>query len=127
MNEPQTLSILITNSLSVVCRIMAAKTLKKIVSLIDSEVESFLEEKENQYTKRKTESYEFSGFGVAISLGWEWLKINSGKICHFGRFRQFTRKTSSVGKEKVNKWEVCKYKITTIVVFDIIIQRIFPS
>ena len=126
MNETQTLSILITNSLSDVCRIMAAKTLKKIVSLIDSEVESFLEEEENQYTKRKTESYEFSGFGVAISLGWEWLKSTVGRFAT-GRFWQFTRKTSSVGKEKVNKWEVCKYKITTIVVFDIIIQRIFLS
>ena len=27
----------------------------------------------------------------------------------------------------VNKWEFCKLKITTIVVFTIMIQRIFPS
>ena len=33
----------------------------------------------------------------------------------------------SVGKDKVNKWEFCKLKITTIVVFIIMIQRIFPS
>ena len=36
-------------------------------------------------------------------------------------------KTSSVGKDKVNKWEFGKLKITTIVVFVIMIQRIFPS
>ena len=35
---------------------MAAKTLKKSVSLTDSEVQTFLEGEENQYTKRKTES-----------------------------------------------------------------------
>ena len=48
---------------------MAAKTLKKSVSLTDSDVQTFLEGEENQYTKRKTESYVFSGFGVSISLG----------------------------------------------------------
>ena len=59
------------------------------------------------------------------SAGNDW-KSTVGRFAT-GRFWQFTRKTSSVGKEKVNKWEVCKYKITTIVVFDIIIQRIFLS
>ena len=54
------------------------------------------------------------------------MKIDSWKICH-SRFWQFTWKTSSVGKDKVNKWEFCKLKITTIVVFVIMIQRIFPS
>ena len=48
---------------------MAAKTLKKSVSLTD--VQTFLEGEENQYTKRKTESYVFSGFGVGMSRGWE--------------------------------------------------------
>ena len=48
---------------------MAAKTLKKYVLLTDSEVQTLLEGEENQYTKRKTESYVFSGFGVSISLG----------------------------------------------------------
>ena len=47
---------------------MAAKTLKKSVLLTRSEVQTFLEEEENQYTKRKIESYVFSGFGVSISL-----------------------------------------------------------
>ena len=35
----------------------------------DCEVQTFLKEEENQYTKRKTESYVFSGFVVSISLG----------------------------------------------------------
>ena len=73
--------------------------------------------------KRKTESYVFSGFGVSISLGWEW-KSTTGRFAT-GRFWPFTWKTSSVGKDKVNKWEFCKLKITTIVVFIIMSQRIF--
>ena len=36
-------------------------------------------------------------------------------------------KISSVGKDKVYQWEFCKLKFTTIVVFVINIQRIFPS
>ena len=79
----------------------------------------------NQCTKRKTESYVFSGFGVGISRGWEW-KSTTGRFAT-GRFWPFTWKTSSVGKDKVNKWEFYKLKITTIVVFVIRIQRPFPS
>ena len=48
---------------------MAAKTLKNSVLLRDSDVQTFLEGEENQYTKRKAESYVFSGSGVTISLG----------------------------------------------------------
>ena len=48
---------------------MAAKTRKKSVSLTDCEVQTFLEGEGNQYTKRKTESYVFSGFGARIYLG----------------------------------------------------------
>ena len=118
-------TILITSCLSELSWIMVAKTLKKSVSLTDNEVQTFLEGEENQYTKRKTESYVFSGFGVSISLGWEW-KSTTGRFVT-GRFWPFTWKTSSVGKDKVNKWEFCKLKITTIVVFVIMIQRIFPS
>ena len=55
-----------------------------------------------------TESYVFSGFGVGIFRGLEW-------------------KSTTVGKDKVNKWEFRKLKITTIVVFVIMIQRIFSS
>ena len=46
---------------------MAAKTLEKSVSLTDSDVQTYLEGKENQNTKRKTESYVFSSFGNGIS------------------------------------------------------------
>ena len=42
-------------------------------------------------------------------------------------FKPFTWKTSSFGKDKVNKSEFCKLKITTIVVFVIVIQRISLS
>ena len=42
---------------------------KNSVSLTDNEVQTFLEDKENQYNKRKTESYVFSDFGVSISFG----------------------------------------------------------
>ena len=35
---------------------MAAKTLKNSVSLTDSDVQTFLEGEENQFTKKKTES-----------------------------------------------------------------------
>ena len=41
----------------------------KKMSLTDNEVQTFLEGEENQYTKRKTESCIFSGYGVSISLG----------------------------------------------------------
>ena len=45
---------------------MAAKTLTKSVSLTENEVQTFLEGEENPYTKRKTESSVFSGFGVLV-------------------------------------------------------------
>ena len=38
---------------------MAAKKMKKSVSLTDSDVQTFIEAEENQNTKRKTESYLF--------------------------------------------------------------------
>ena len=53
---------------------------KKSVSRIGSEVQTFLEGEENQYTKRKTESYVFSGFDVSISR--LRMKIDNWKICH---------------------------------------------
>ena len=104
---------------------MAAKTLKKYVLLTDSEVQTLLEGEENQYTERKTESYVFSGFSVSISLGWEWKSTTRRFVT--GPFLPFTWETSSVGKDKVNEWEFCKLKITTIIVFIIMTQRIFPS
>ena len=45
-------TILNTSFLSEFSRIMAAKTLKKSVSLIDNEVQTFLEGEENQHTKK---------------------------------------------------------------------------
>ena len=60
---------------------MAAETLKKSVSLTDCEVQTFLEDEGNQYTKRKTESYIFSGFGVSIFSA--EMKIENWKICHW--------------------------------------------
>ena len=42
-------------------------------------------------------------------------------------FWPFTCKTSTVDKNKVNKWEFCELKITNIVVFVIMIWCIFPS
>ena len=117
----------ITSCLLELSRIMAAKTLKNPYhwQIWGSEVQTFLEEEENQYTKGKTESCAFSGFGVSIFLGWEW-KSTTGRFAT-NRFWPFTWKTSSVGKDKVNKWEFCKLKITTIVVFVIVIQRVFLS
>ena len=61
---------------------------KNSVSLTDSEVQTFLEGEKNQYTKRKTESYAFSGFGVGISRGLE-LKSTTGRFVT-GRFWSFT-------------------------------------
>ena len=54
---------------------------KKSVSLTDSEVPTFLEGEENQYAKRKTES-----FGVSISFGWGWkLQLDNLPLADFGR------------------------------------------
>ena len=61
-------TIINTSCLSELSRIVAAKTLKKSVSLTDCVVVTYLEGEGNQYTERKTESYIFSGFGVSISL-----------------------------------------------------------
>ena len=65
----KTFTMLNTSCLSELSRIMAAKTLKKSVSLTGNDVQTFLERVENQYSKRKTETCVFSGFGVSISDG----------------------------------------------------------
>ena len=118
-------TILTTSRLSELSRIMAAKTLKNPYRWQTVRFRLFPEGEENQSTNRKTESYVFSGFGVSISLGCEWKSTTGGFAT--GRFWPFTWKTSSVGKDKFNRWEFFILKITTIVVFVIIIQRIFPS
>ena len=62
---------------------------------------------------------------------WRWpfsrlrMKIDNWKICHWPISAVYL-KDFSVGKDKVYKCK-CKWKITTIVVFVITIQRIFPS
>ena len=119
------LKILNTRRLSELSRILAAKHSCVWTSLTDNGVQTFQEGEENQYTKRKTESYVFSGFGVSISLGWEWGSTTERFATN--RFWPSTWKASSVGKDKVNKWEFCKLKITTIEVFVIMMQRIFSS
>ena len=96
---------------------------EKTVSPTDSDVQTFLEGEENQYTKTKTESYVFGGFGNGISRGWE-RKLTNSRFAT-GRFCPFTWKISFVGKGKVNKREFCKLKITLNVVFVIMIQSIF--
>ena len=77
--------------LSDLSRIVAAKTLKypyRWQTVTNCEVQTFLEGEKNQYTKRKTESYAFSGFGVGISRGLE-LKSTTGRFVT-GRFWSFT-------------------------------------
>ena len=75
---------------------------------------NFPRREENQYTNRKTESCVFSGVAVSISLVWEW-KSTTRRFAT-SRLWPFTWKTSSVGKNKFNKWEFCNLKITIIVV-----------
>ena len=76
--------------LSDLSRIVAAKTLKypyRWQTVTNCEVQTFLEGEKNQHTKRKTESYAFSGFGVGISRGIE-LKSTTGRFVT-GRFWPF--------------------------------------
>ena len=77
-------------------------------------------------TKRKTESYIFSGFGNFISRGWE--RKSSTTRFATGRFwlTWFTWKTLSVRTKSINEnffW----LEITPTVLFVITIQPIFPS
>ena len=112
-------TILNAGCLSELSRIMAAKTLKNPYRWQTVRFKLSLKGKK---TNIKT-YYVFSGFVVSISFGWEW-KSTTGRFA-ISRFWLFTWKTSSVGKDNVSKWEFCKLKITTIVVFVIMIQRIF--
>ena len=57
---------------------MAANT-EKSVLLTDGDVQTFLEGKKNQYTKRKTKRYVFSGFKNSISRGQE-RKLVTGRF-----------------------------------------------
>ena len=54
--------------------------------MTDSKVQTFVEGGENQYTKRKTEIYVFSGFGVSISFAWnENRQLEDLPLADFGR------------------------------------------
>ena len=88
-----------------------------------SDVQTFLEGRENHYTKRKTESYVFNGFGNGISRGWG-REPTTGSFAT-GQFCPCIWKISSVGKEKVSELEFCQLKITPIIVFVFIIHYIF--
>ena len=113
INEQQSLRH--SRSFVGIFRIMAAKTLKKFVSLTDSHVQTFLEGEENQTTKRKTESCLFSGFSNDISRRWE-RKSTTSRFAT-GWFWPCIWKISFVGKDQSDNWEFCTLKIRPIVCF----------
>ena len=92
-------------SIQVVCRSFwnyGGWNTKKSVSLTDCEVQTFLEDEGNQYTKRKTESYIFSGFGVSIFLGWnENRELEDLPLADFGRLLE--RLPLSVRAKSINE------------------------
>ena len=96
---------------------------KKSVSLTDNDVQTFLEGEENQNTKRKPESYVFSGFSNGISQGWEW-KLTTGRFAT-GGFWPCTWKISSAGREQFNNWKFCILKIRPIVCSCSDLTRVF--
>ena len=63
--------------------------------------------------ERKTESYVFSGFSNGIARGWERKSTTGGFAT--ARFWLCTWKISSVGKEKLNNWELWILKITPMI------------
>ena len=91
------------------------KTEISVLTLTDSEVQTFLEREENQNTKWKTESYVFSGFGNGISRDWE--RKSTTERFATGQFWPFTWMISSVGKDQFSNWEFCSLKIRPIVCF----------
>ena len=96
-------------------RIMAAKNTEKSVSLADSDVQTFVKGKENQNTKRKTESYVINGFGNGISRGWQ--RKSTTKRFATGRFWPCTNSIT----ENFVYW-----KVGPLFVF-VVIQHMFSS
>ena len=100
------------------------KTEISVLTLTDSELQTFLEREENQNTKWKTESYVFSGFGNGISRDWE-RKSTTGRFAT-GQFWPFTRmiflsvRTNSITENFVY------WKLGPLFVF-VVIQRMFSS
>ena len=86
---------------------MAANT-EKSVTLIDGVVQTFLEGKKNQYTKRKTKRYVFSGFNNSISRGQE-RKSATGRLA-MSRSAVY-QNILSFSEDEVVEWEFCKLKI----------------
>ena len=91
------------------------KTEISVLTLTDSELQTFLEREENQNTKWKTESYVFSGFGNGISRDWE--RKSTTERFATGQFWPFTWMISSVGEDQFSNWEFCSLKIRPIVCF----------
>ena len=83
-------------SIQVVCRRFLELWRLKYwkIRIADREVQTFFEGEENQCTKRKTKSYLFIGFGVSVSLGWEW-ESTAGRFVT-GRLWPCIWKTSSI-------------------------------
>ena len=82
---------------------MAAKTLKNPYCRL---IVTFLEGDKKQYTKRKTESYVFSGFGVSIlSAENENRQLEDLLQAHFGRLPErlfLSVRTKSIIENFVN-------------------------
>ena len=94
-------------------RSMAVNT-EKSVSLTDSDVQTFRKGKEKPKVT------------YSVALITAFLAAEIWLICHRLMW-PFTKKISSVGKDEIDEWEFCKLKITPIIVFVIMTQRIFPS
>ena len=96
-------TILNTTCLLELSQITVAKTLKKSVSLTDSEVQTFLEDEENQYTKRKT-------YSVALVLAFlsaenENRQLEDFPQADFGRLPEkllLSVRTKSINENFVN-------------------------
>ena len=90
-----------TSCLSELSQIMAAKTLKKSVSLTDSKVQTFLEGKKTNTVKEKPKiTYSVALVLAFLSAENENRPLNDLPLANFGRLLKMI---SSVDKDKVNK------------------------
>ena len=85
---------------------MAAKTLKKSVSLIDNEVQTFLEGRENQYTKEKPKGTNSVALVSAfLSAENENRQLEDLPLADFGRLPErhlVSVRTKSINEKFVN-------------------------
>ena len=111
-------------SLQIVCQnFLELRRLKYLKKPYDWQTVRFKLSKQGKKTnmqKEKTESYEFRGVNAGISLDWE-LNSTTGRSATGRLADRFLLSVRTKSKK------VCKLKITTIVVFVIMIQNIFPS